>query len=217
MEKKNAMILGDSYSTFEGHIPTGYAAYYISAGRESTDVTRVEETWWYELMREEGYHLLRNDSWSGSTVGYTGYNGADTSKTSCFITRMERLESEGFFAENEIGTLLIFGTTNDSWCGAPLGESASGEIAREDLYTVLPAIEYLVRTAKRILPRARIIFLINTGLKEEITREIVASAQRNGIEALALGEIDKKCGHPTIKGMADIKRQVKAYLAETRA
>lgn len=212
MTNKNLMILGDSYSTFEGHIPSGYSAYYISAGRESTDVTRVEETWWHELLSEQGYTLVRNDSWSGSTVGYRSYNGADTSKTSCFITRMERLESEGFFDANKIDTLLIFGATNDSWCGAELGESAVGEIPREALYQVLPAIEFLCRTARRILPKARIIFLINTGLKSEIANEIVAASERNGIESLTLSAIDKQSGHPTIKGMGDIRKQVKAYL-----
>ena len=217
MEKKTAMILGDSYSTFEGYIPSGYAAYYISAGRETTDVTRVEETWWYTLMQEEGYELVRNDSWSGSTVGYRSYNGADTSKTSCFITRMERLESEGFFSAHEIGTLFIFGATNDSWCGAELGVPASDDIPREDLYTVLPAIEFLCRTARRILPKARIIFLINTGLKSEIANEIVAASERNGVEALTLTSIDKTSGHPTIRGMADIKHEVKEYLAQTKA
>ena len=217
MEKKTAMILGDSYSTFEGYIPEGYAAYYISAGRDSTDVTRVCETWWYSLMEEEGFALVRNDSWSGSTVGYRSYNGADTSATSSFITRMERLEREGFFEAHEIDTLFIFGATNDSWCGAELGVPASGEIAREELFTVLPAIEFLMRTVKRILPRSRIIYLINTGLKPEIGDEIRASAARNGVEALTLQKIDKKCGHPTIEGMADIKREVKAYLSETTA
>ena len=217
MEKKTAMILGDSYSTFEGYIPSGYAAYYISAGRETTDVTRVEETWWYTLMQEESYELVRNDSWSGSTVGYRSYNGADTSKTSCFITRMERLESEGFFAEHEIDTLFIFGATNDSWCGAELGVPASDDIPREDLYTVLPAIEFLMRTVKRILPKTRIIYLINTNLKPEIGDEIRASAKRNGVEALTLTSIDKTSGHPTIRGMADIKHEVKEYLAQTKA
>jgi hypothetical protein len=217
MEKKTAMILGDSYSTFEGHIPEGYAPYYLSAGRESSDVKCVEETWWYTLMPEEGYELVRNDSWSGSTVGYRSYNGADTSKTSSFITRMERLESEGFFAEHEIDTLFIFGATNDSWCGAELGVPASGEISREELYTVLPAIEFLLRTVKRILPRTRIIYLINTDLKPEIGDEIRASAERNGVEALTLTSIDKTSGHPTIRGMADIKREVKAYLSKTTA
>jgi hypothetical protein len=218
MKKKNVMILGDSYSTFKGYIPTDYEPYYYPASvREATDVLHVEETWWYTLMQEEGFTLVRNDSWSGSTIGYRGYNDSDTSSTSSFIARMTKLESEGFFAENEIDTLFIFGGTNDSWCGAPLGVPASGEITQEELYTVLPAIEHLIRMAKRILPKARILFLINTDLKPEIGDEIRASAARNGIEALTLTSIHKKSDHPTIEGMADIKRQVKAYLAETEA
>ena len=216
MEKKTAMILGDSYSTFEGYIPSGYAAYYISAGRETTDVTRVEETWWYTLMQEEGYELVRNDSWSGSPLSFTGWTG-DCSTTSSFIYRYEKLTEAGFFKENEIDTIFVFGCTNDSWCGAELGVPASDDIPREDLYTVLPAIEFLMRTVKRILPKTRIIYLINTNLKPEIGDEIRASAKRNGVEALTLTSIDKTSGHPTIRGMADIKHEVKEYLAQTKA
>ncbi len=41
----NLFILGDSYSTFEGYIPEGYAAWYINAGKPETDVTRLDQTW----------------------------------------------------------------------------------------------------------------------------------------------------------------------------
>ena len=43
---RNIMIFGDSYSTFAGYIPDGYAVYYSTEEREQTDVRRVEETWW---------------------------------------------------------------------------------------------------------------------------------------------------------------------------
>ena len=61
----NVFILGDSYSTFEGYIPDGYVAYYKEDGPQyieefsemksyERDVFRVEQTWWYDFVRENG-------------------------------------------------------------------------------------------------------------------------------------------------------------------
>ena len=72
---RNIMIFGDSYSTFAGYIPDGYAVYYSTEEREQTDVRRVEETWWHLLCTDHSFNLVRNDSWSGSTLGNTGYSG----------------------------------------------------------------------------------------------------------------------------------------------
>ena len=47
---KNVLIIGDSYSTFEGHIPSGYEVFYRAGGREDNDVSRVEETWWHQVV-----------------------------------------------------------------------------------------------------------------------------------------------------------------------
>lgn len=40
---RNLLIFGDSYSTFAGYIPEGYAAYYSTAYREQTDVRRLKD------------------------------------------------------------------------------------------------------------------------------------------------------------------------------
>ena len=91
---KKAMIFGDSYSTFEGYIPDGYAIYYSKIPRvEGIDVTEVTQCWWHMLMSEMGVELVMNDSWSGSTICYTGYQG-DCSATSSFITRLEKYIAE---------------------------------------------------------------------------------------------------------------------------
>ena len=65
---KNVFILGDSYSTFEGYIPEGYVAYYRPDGpsylrkkpeleKNDNDVFSVEQTWWYNLVKENGQLL----------------------------------------------------------------------------------------------------------------------------------------------------------------
>ncbi|MBQ8588463.1 MAG: hypothetical protein IJ454_03635, partial [Clostridia bacterium] len=83
----NVFILGDSYSTFQGYIPEGYAHYYGEEGPNylesnpemkltANDVCDVAHTWWYDLVKENGT-LLRNCSWSGTTICNTGYHGKD--------------------------------------------------------------------------------------------------------------------------------------------
>ena len=84
MSLGNVLIFGDSYSTFKGFIPKGYADYYRPEGNPKTDLLHVEETWWHKLITKTESTLLLNDSWSGSTVCNTGYNG-DCSKTNSFI------------------------------------------------------------------------------------------------------------------------------------
>lgn len=39
LKKGKLYIIGDSYSTFEGCIPEGFAAWYFSGGTDATDVT----------------------------------------------------------------------------------------------------------------------------------------------------------------------------------
>ena len=60
--KNNAVIFGDSYSTFEGFVPNGFRVYYSESGRPETDVTKVEETWWHQVEREAGINLVLNNS-----------------------------------------------------------------------------------------------------------------------------------------------------------
>ena len=93
----NVVIFGDSYSTYEGYIPEGYLSYYEKDATEGTDIRDVSETWWHLLMAQTDSTLVLNDSWSGSTMCYTGYNNTDCSKTSSFIYRFRKLLSEGFF------------------------------------------------------------------------------------------------------------------------
>ena len=77
--KNNLMIFGDSYSTFEGFIPENYDTYYINNGNSDTDVTNVCETWWHQVITHLNLKLVLNNSWSGSTIGHTGYDNLDCS------------------------------------------------------------------------------------------------------------------------------------------
>ncbi len=206
------LIFGDSYSTFKGYIPKGYDSYYPPTIETRPMIDKVEDTWWHSLISETGSTLVLNDSWSGSTVGYTGYYGVDNSKDSSFLTRLEKMIEGGFFQENEVDTVFVFGATNDSWSDAPLGEVKYGYIERVDRYFVLPAICDFLRILREALPSARIIYIINTDLKEEINSAIKDAANHYGIEHLFLENINKKSDHPTALGMKQIKEQLMKML-----
>ncbi len=207
----NILIFGDSYSTFEGYVPEGHRLWYTTAGRPETDVTRVEETWWYPLVSADGCRLVLNSSWSGSTIGHRGYDGEDFSSFS-FIGRMEKLAKEGFFEQNTIDTCLVFGGTNDAWCGADRGEPQFSDWKKEDLYVVLPAVSYFFHRLKSLLPGTRMVALINTNFPPEVHNGLLQICEHYDIETVVLEDVGKDCGHPNKAGMAAICRQTAAAL-----
>lgn len=211
---KNTIIFGDSYSTFENYIPEGYKPYYISAGRPETDVTNVTETWWYQVAKEANLNLILNDSWSGSTIGYIGYDNEDCSQTSSFICRLNRLIASNFFANNQIDTVFVFGGTNDNWAHTNLGEIKFEDIQNEDLYFILPAICHFFKTLRNVLPNAEIYCLINNELKPEIVDCFDQTCTKYNLIKVTFEQIDKKSAHPTIKGMQDIKNQVLSIVTQ---
>ena len=83
---------------------------------------------------------------------------------------------------------------------------------KEDLFSFLPAMGYLTQRLKDVLPQTRIIFIINSDLKKEITEGIKTACQKKGIEAIELKNIEKQSGHPNKAGMTQIKEQIMEYL-----
>ena len=203
----NVLIFGDSYSTFRGFVPEGNAFYYNEETGE-TDVRKVEETWWHLLMKETGSNLALNDSWSGSTICHTGYNNNDCSETSSFVHRLDKYIAERFFEKNKIDTVFIFGGTNDNWAGSPVGELQYSDFKKENLFNILPAVCYMLEKLKEVLPQAQIVLLINTFFKEELEKGMIEAANHYGVKYILFKDIDKIYGHPSIKGMAQIKEQI---------
>ena len=171
-----------------------------------------EETWWSRMLSETGATIVQNNSWSGSTICYTGYEGRDCSMSSSFIYRYRQLRTGGFFEKNKVDTLFVFGATNDSWSNAPLGEMKFEGFVEKDLYQVLPAICYFMKTLKAELPEVRIVFIANCDIKKEITDCMKAAGEKFGVEVIELSGVDKLCGHPTPLGMKNICDQVLSAL-----
>jgi hypothetical protein len=77
---------------------------------------------------------------------------------------------------------------------------------------VRPAIYHFFKRISEALPEVRKVCVINTGLKEEVASCLSHAADRYGFEKVELADIDKLAGHPTIKGMEQIKKQIKEKL-----
>ena len=205
--KPTVAVLGDSYSTFEGYIPEGNASWYFTRPQGENDVVRVEDTWWHQFCAKAGYDLLRNESWSGSTICNTGYNGV-LCPTWSFIARMKNIV-EG---ENDPDLILILGGTNDSWANSPIGELQYGDWTSEDLLSYLPACCYMLDYLTKEAPDAKIVCVINSELKDEITKGQFDACAHYGAHALLLEDIEKKWNHPSIAGMTAICDQVMQFV-----
>ncbi len=200
-QQQSIAILGDSYSTFEGYItPADNITWYFqNENPKQTDVYDVRQTWWHILCQENNYRIAINNSYSGATICYTGYNGEDY-KSRSFITRADNL--------GEPDIILVFGATNDSWAGSPLGEMQYDHWTNDDLYSYRPAICYLANYLVNRYLFTDIYFILNSELKPEIGQAMHEAAEHYGITVIDLHDIDKLSGHPSIAGMRAIADQV---------
>ncbi len=209
MQNENILIFGDSYSTYHGCIPAGYATYYPRGG--AWDIEDVTHTWWSMLAADTGSRIVMNNSWSGSTICNTGYAG-DCSQTSSFIHRLNVLIENGFFVENKIDRILVFGGTNDSWSGNTCGSLQFSDWTAADLKQILPGISYFLHSLQDVLPKDKLHVIVNTGLREEVSQGMVDICKHYQIPYTQLADIEKIEGHPTYLGMTQIKDQLLANM-----
>ncbi len=212
-ELGNTLIMGDSYSTFEGEIPNGYPAYYTKESKE-IGVDRVKKTWWNRLLRQTDAKLLLNSAYSGSTVCHTGYSGDDYSKLS-FLGRLENMIAEGYFTENRVDTFIIFGGLNDYWANSPLGEIKYENITESDKFSFFPALSCMLQTVREVSPDTRIIFIVCELLSDEMKTGISEICSHYGVETVEPKDINLDGGHPDADGMKKIAEDILNYLKNT--
>lgn len=206
--QQKVSILGDSYSTFYGYITpdTNNCWYCVPGEKKENDVKSVEETWWYRFMNDNGYQLEINNSYSGATVCNTGYKKADYTDRS-FITRMSNLGKPDL--------ILIFGGTNDSWAGAPIGDYKYADWTKEELYSFRPAFCMMLDYVTKHYPEAKVYNITNTELSEDVTTSIDEICRHYGITNIRLHDIDKQWGHPSVQGMKSISDQISEVVLST--
>ena len=99
-------ILGDSYSTFEGYVtPSTNEMWYYEQPGNRTDVDDVTQTWWWQVADQGGYRLCVNNSYSGSTIGYRGYDGNDYSEDFALTVKSGKLK---LVNSNPGGMIILF-------------------------------------------------------------------------------------------------------------
>ena len=207
-------ILGDSYSTFQYFLrPDTNEVWYWKGERDirRTDVQKVTQTWWHQLISQMGYRLCVNNSYSGATISSTGYcpegsaEHADYAPRS-FVTRAPNLGCPDI--------LFIFGATNDSWAGSPIGEYKYADWTTDDLKSFRPAMACLLQRISEYYPNVKVYFILNSELKDEINESVGTVCAHYGVPVIALHDIEKISGHPSVKGMQAICAQVKAFIQQ---
>lgn len=201
-------FFGDSYTTYEGYLtPDTNEVWYFRPPRQQNgnDVSRVEETWWWQVKENLGWKVDRVNAYSGSTVCFTGYRNEDYTPRS-FVTRMSNL--------GEPDVILVCAATNDSWCGAPIGEYKYGEWTREELFCFRPAMAKMCWGLRTHYPKSKVLFILNSELKESINESVRTICKHYDIPVLELQNVDKQKGHPSVAGMKSIADQVCKWIRE---
>ena len=195
-QTKKVSILGDSYSTFKGSNPAGYAPFYPDA---NNDVKEVEQTWWSLFIQAKGYELDQNNSWGGTTICGTGYFHRAVFN-SYFISRVDMLGNPDI--------IFVFGGTNDAWARSPLGEYQYADWTKDDCKDFRPALACLLDTLHRRYPKAQVYSILNSELQEEYNESMRVVCRHYNVQLIELHDIEKQNGHPSIKGMQSICDQL---------
>lgn len=199
--KKRLSVLGDSYSSYGGFVtPETNRCFYNGESLEE-DTTDVSDMWWYKLMEDKGFLFEVNNSYSGSPICNTGYNNSDASAFS-FLGRMKNIGRPDIIA--------VFGGTNDSWIGVPMGEYKYSGFTAADLKTFRPAFAYMCEYLQKHNPNADIYVIINSGLSDDVTSSMITISEHYGVESIELPALSKPfSGHPDKAGQMTIYEAVK--------
>jgi len=199
-QKPRFSVLGDSYSTFKGHVHPESNDVWLHY--DTTGVTELEKMWWFQVAKAMDWELEKNNSFSGSLVcnmDYEEYYGPHS-----FLRRMDGLGNPD--------VIFVFGGTNDMWDEAPMGEYVYENWTEEDSCMFKPALACLFNGLQRLYPKAKVYFMADSALGEEFMESVHAIAEHYGIACIDLSDINKTWGHPNTEGMASIAEQVLAVL-----
>lgn len=214
---KKVSILGDSISTYEGYIPSGYATKYPTG-----DVDSVEKTWWYKLIQETGMILGVDNAYSGSKVGGTSYQMAS-------LTRIQGLDDNG-----TPDVILFYGGTNDML--GTIGTFDSTQTYELDLTTnswsdFATAYKDAIMRLQHYYPSSLIVAITPIWVKSTYTPAKVDSGievikqicdyfgvncldlRTSGFTTQNLDSLMTDGVHPNTKGMIFIEQRVKKYLS----
>lgn len=137
LENAYISIYGDSISTFEGYLPSGYAGYYPI---NPINVLSVEDTWWYDSISKVNARYLSNASYSNTGVVTTG--SAEALKGT-EISRIEAMRKN----DQAPDIIIIFLGVNDCKRGIRKETFKEGYITMlERMYSLYPTVEIVLCT-----------------------------------------------------------------------
>lgn len=195
-QSKKVSVLGDSYSTYDGVNPPGYAPFYPN---NQNDCKIAEQCWWSLYTKAKGYTLEKNDSWGGTTICTTGYGHRDVTASS-MLWRFDRL--------GDPDIIFLFGGTNDAWAHSPVGEYKYSDWTDEDCKSLRPALSCLLTRLALRYPAAQVVVMLNSELQEEVNESFRTVCKHHGVQLVELQDVEKQNGHPSIKGMQSICAQL---------
>lgn len=122
---KKLSILGDSISTYENWIPSGYVDFFPLYG----EVQDVDEMWWKRLLNDSGMEMCADSSSAGSTCVGDSLS-PDDPKFACSDYRIEALAGcEGVYPD----VIIVYVGTNDLLTSVPLGENDGTQAVEEGI------------------------------------------------------------------------------------
>lgn len=119
-------VVGDSISTLYGFIPDGYALYYIPETMKLAGIESEKDTWWGQIISRLGGRLLKNNSWSGSTVSY--HAEFTPGSFACLDSRMSLLGD----GDIKPDVIMIYMGVNDWATGTPI--EADGDMEERESF-----------------------------------------------------------------------------------
>ena len=182
---KTFSILGDSYSTFKDYTePLNNLQWYPP----SDSATQGSEND-VENVEDTWWHLFAND-YKSLLIQNNSYSGSCISYDSYGEGTIDG-KNYSFVKRCEnlkkAELIIIEGGTND-------------------------ACSYVLDYIKRNNIGAKIIFILNDGLKSSVTESIKNICNHYNVDVLELSNIKKSNNHPNIEGMKQIKEQLINFL-----
>lgn len=147
-KNKKFSILGDSISTFEGYSEPYDACFYESLLKCQTDILRVSDTWWGQVIEHLGGELLVNNSFSGSLA--SKHPNCEIESYGCSNERTSSLSKNSVSPD----VIMVFIGTNDWGHGVKLRPESGAEENDESVFLV--AYDTMLKKLKANYPNAEI-------------------------------------------------------------
>lgn len=202
-------VLGDSYSAFEGTTDPDSNDFW--QGYPEIGITEQEQMWWHQVADSAGWLLEKNNSFSGSLI--SNVNASDYYGPFSFIRRMDNLGNPD--------VIFILGGANDVRFEVPFGDYVYSDWTEEQLCTFRPALAYLFDNLKRLYPKAKLYFLLETypwrnrtdaETRLNLAESVHRIAYHYKVNCIDLYDLHTRSMHPDVIGQKSIADQVMDYI-----